>query len=271
MSRSISHARVAAVAIGALMLASAGLVGVSVGATATHLLTPTHGLRHGSSTNWAGFAVTGPSKSVTDVKGSWIVPSIHGSCPSATQYSSFWVGIDGYGSNSVEQTGTDSDCQGGSAVYYAWYEFYPHPSHQITTLTISSGDTIRAEVHFASGKFTATIKDVTTGKSFSTSARVAAQRTSAEWIAEAPSLCTITSCTVQPLADFGTVDFGTDYTSVPSTNNATVSGTNGTMGSFAHLHSIAMVNNAGTKNKATPSAVSSDKTSFTVTWVSAGP
>ena len=25
----------------------------------------------------------------------------------------------------VEQTGTDSDCNGGSPVYYAWYEFYP--------------------------------------------------------------------------------------------------------------------------------------------------
>src|SRR5213592_3480117 len=47
------------------------------------------------STNWSGYAVTGPSGSVSDAKGSWTVPAIQGSCPSTNQYSSFWVGIDG--------------------------------------------------------------------------------------------------------------------------------------------------------------------------------
>jgi len=28
-------------------------------------------------------------------------------------------------SDSVEQTGTDSDCDGGSPGYYGWYEMYP--------------------------------------------------------------------------------------------------------------------------------------------------
>src|SRR5437899_2952963 len=71
------------------------------------------------STNWSGFAVTGSG--VTDAKGSWIVPSV--TCSSSTTYSSYWVGIDGYSSNTVEQTGTDSDCSSGHGVYYAWYEF----------------------------------------------------------------------------------------------------------------------------------------------------
>ncbi len=86
-----------------------------------------------TSTNWSGYAVTGPAGSVTDAKGSWIVPSV--TCSSAASYSSFWVGIDGFGSNTVEQTGTDSDCQSGSPTYYAWYEFYPGPAFLITGIT----------------------------------------------------------------------------------------------------------------------------------------
>src|SRR5215469_11261542 len=57
--------------------------------------------RHGhmvTSTNWSGYALTGSRGSVTDVKGSWIVPAVNCSqTPSA--YSSLWVGIDGYSSN----------------------------------------------------------------------------------------------------------------------------------------------------------------------------
>jgi hypothetical protein len=57
-------------------------------------------------------AVTGSKASVTDVTGSWTVPAVDCTSPNGTPngYSSFWVGIDGYGSNTVEQIGTDSDC-----------------------------------------------------------------------------------------------------------------------------------------------------------------
>jgi hypothetical protein len=255
-----------------------GILGLVIGgwailpaAGAAHVVTGFGAeIRHSTSaqsTNWAGYAVTAAAKGVTDVKGSWIVPKIQGTCPATNQYSSFWVGIDGFSSNSVEQTGTDSDCQGGAAVYYAWFEFYPKPSHLISGLTISAGDTISAEVKYSGGKFTTTLRDVTTGQSYSASAKVNAQRSSAEWIAEAPS----SSGGILPLADFGTVSFGTDYTSVASTNDATISGTTGNIGSFANVVAITMVNNAGTATKAAPSSLSTDGTSFQVTWQSAGP
>src|SRR5689334_9151091 len=79
--------------------------------------------RHGTnvtSTNWSGYSVTGANGSVNDVKGTWTVPSVV-NCTSANQYASFWIGIDGYESNTVEQIGTDSDCQNGSPTYYAWF------------------------------------------------------------------------------------------------------------------------------------------------------
>jgi hypothetical protein len=173
------------------------------------------------------------------------------------------VGIDGYNSNTVEQTGTDSDCQNGSPTYYAWYEFYPHPSFIINTVTVKPGDTMMAEVVYnGHSSFTLTITDQTTVQSFSTTARLtSAQLSSAEWIAEAPS----SSGGVLPLANFGTVFFGSDYTIVSSTNFATVGGSTGPIGSFppSSRQEITMVDSSNNPI-ANPSALSADGTSFSI-------
>lgn len=224
------------------------------------------GVRAGTSLNWSGYAVTGSD--VSDAKGSWKVPAIVGACPSSNQYSSFWVGIDGYSSSTVEQTGTDSDCQNGSPTYYAWYEFYPKPSFIISSLTITPGDIISADVQYspATGKFTVTIMDTTTGQSFSTSAKVSAQRSSAEWIAEAPS----SGGTVLPLADFGTAYYGLDNTGISSTCYATVGSVTGSIGSFgSSVQQISMVTSSGAV-QAQPSSLSNDGTSFSVQWGGGG-
>lgn len=219
--------------------------------------------KYGNSLNWAGYAVTGSAGSVTDVTGSWVVPTV--TCPGGSQYAAFWVGIDGYSDNTVEQTGTDSDCQNGNPRYYAWFEFYPKPMFRINTITVSPGDTMSAEVKYTGGnKFTATITDTTTRQSFSTSGTVNAQRSSAEWIAEAPW-----SGGILPLADFGTANYGLDYTGIASTNFATVGTSTGPIGSFSS-NSITMVTSSGA-TKASPSSLTTDGTSFSVQWVSAGP
>jgi len=233
-----------------------------------------------SSTNWCGYAVTASQGSVTKVQGSWVVPSVIGS---STAYSSFWVGIDGFNSGTVEQIGTDSDISGGKPVYYAWFEFYPSPMSTITTLAIKPGDTISASVTYsgssgssgrgsfgrASSIFTVTISDGRTGKSFTTTGTVSnAAMSSAEWIAEAPS----SYRGVLPLASFGTVNFGMDTTAVAGTCYATISGVNGKISSFGSaVQTITMVTNRGTATKASPSSLSTDGTSFSVTWKSAGP
>jgi hypothetical protein len=216
-----------------------------------------------TSTNWSGFAVTGSN--VTDVRGSWIVPAIQGTCPATNQYSSFWVGIDGYNSNTVEQIGTDSDCQNGVPTYYAWYEFYPHQSYMFTNFPVSPGDAIDAEVSYAGGRFTLSLTNYTIGASVTTSGKVArAQRSSAEWIAEAPS-----SGGVLPLANFGTVDFGADYTPFTDTCDATVGGVAGPISAFgANIQRITMVNSSNAV-KAQPSQLNPTGGSFTDAWVSA--
>src|SRR5215471_21207636 len=97
-------------------------------------------------------------------------------------------------------------------------------------MSIRPGDVIEAEVQYslATRRFTVTITDKTTGQSFSTSTKVnGAQRSSAEWIAEAPS----SASGILPLADFGTVDFGVDP-GVANPDTAAVGGATGPIGSF---------------------------------------
>jgi hypothetical protein len=126
---------------------------------------------YGTSTDWAGYVVVtnlnSPKKySITDVKGSWIVPTVTDSVTPNT-YSSCWIGIDGYSSKTVEQIGTDSNVINGKAEYLAWYEMYPKPPVYLD-MKINAGDTISAEVNFlGNGMFQLSIKDVTTGESFS--------------------------------------------------------------------------------------------------------
>ncbi len=95
-----------------------------------------------SSTNWSGYAVTGANGAFTDVKATWVQPTA--TCGSRkTAYSSFWVGLDGYSSNSVEQLGTDSDCSRGRATYYGWWEMYPNPSMELSTSSYRVSPAIR--------------------------------------------------------------------------------------------------------------------------------
>ena len=190
-------------------------------------------------------------------------------------YSSFWVGIDGYSSSTVEQVGTDSDCDGNNPTYYAWFEFYPNPSYEILGLKLSPGNKVSAVVSYNGSDFTVKITNGSTGQSYSTSQSVSgAARSSAEWIAEAP--CCKRNGAFLPLADFGTVSFGVDSTAVNNTNYATEGAaagtggaTTGPIGSFptGSVQQINMVSSSGAVEDTT-SSLSPDLTSFSVTWKS---
>jgi hypothetical protein len=216
-----------------------------------------HGLRPDgavTSENWSGYAVTGSS--FTQALGSWIVPTV--ACNvTPNGYSAFWVGLDGYSSSTVEQIGTDSDCNGGTPSYYAWYEFYPK-FPVINILAVNPGDKISAEVGYNGKEFTLTITNERTLKSYSTSGRVPqAKRSSAEWIAEASGGAP---------SDFGTASFGSDYTSVvPITNTATGSSTSGPIGAFAqqNVQRITMVSSNDVP-EAIPSNLTTDGLSFMI-------
>ncbi len=236
-----------------------------------------------TSTNWSGYAVTAANGAVTDVKGSWVVPTA--TCSAALNdragYSAMWVGIDGDNSGTVEQTGTDSDCVGPDGIrrstptYYAWYEFYPGPSYfvQFANGSVQPGDVMNAEVVYtgqsSNGRrgngptFTVTITDTTKGLTFSTSSVVAAaKQTSAEWIAEAP--CCQLGGGVLPLADFGSVSF--------MGNLATINGTTNPISAFGNnVQQINMVSSSSSSTVKAQTSALSPNSDFSVTWVNAGP
>ncbi|MCQ4083536.1 G1 family endopeptidase [Streptomyces sp. RB6PN25] len=202
-----------------------------------------HGLKNTTTTsdNWSGYAATGST--YNQVSTTFTQPSVN--CSKGDGYSSFWVGLDGYSSNSVEQTGTEADCSGGVAQYSAWYEMYP--ANPVTySNRVRPGDVIIETVSYASSTYTLTLKNTTEGWTKTTTKRQSGlSRSSAEVIAEAPW-----SGSVLPLDDFGTVHF----------SNSTV---NGSSLSSTNPVGINMVSDSGTP-EATISSLSGG--SFSITW-----
>ena len=81
--------------------------------------------------NWAGYdAIGGGFHSVT---ASWTQPSVL-PINSENAASCYWVGLDGDGSSSVEQCGTEANDEFGTVSYYAWYEMYPAPETHHPTI-----------------------------------------------------------------------------------------------------------------------------------------
>ena len=237
----IRGALAAGVAIGALAGASPSSAAIHHGRETA----PNHKIGHSTSSNWSGYAVTGGT--YRSVSSAWTQPAVNCSV-TPTGWSSFWVGLDGDTSNTVEQTGTEADCSNGHAVYSGWYEMYPKFPKTYSTL-VGAGDRMSASVTSGSnGNFTLTLTNTTRGWTQRTTARLKhAALASAEVIAEAPS----SSGGVLPLADFGTASF-----SGATANGATL--TSSTPG----IDPITM--SSGSTVKAQPSAISNG--SFSVTW-----
>jgi hypothetical protein len=218
----------------------------------TGALARAHGIKNqAESTNWSGYAVTGANGAFHSVSASWTEPKATCTSRRATQYAAFWVGLDGYNSDSVEQTGTDSDCDGTTPDYYGWYEMYPANPVYFTN-AMSPGDSISASVTFnGTETYTLVLKDNTKGWTQTiTQNETGLDRSSAEVITEAPS----SNSGVLPLADFGTVN----YTG-SSDNGSSMGGQSPT--------SIVMIDNSGRDKDSTSSMSSSG--AFSNTWIRA--
>ena len=250
-----------------LALASFSLSGVAVASAAPAASGTFHGTSHHAvvrtntetSTNWSGFAdQTTSGRKFTDVVGTWTEPSATCSTAGAHPYASFWVGIDGYSSSSVEQLGTDSDCSGKTPVYYAWWEMYPAGSMNLSTsqYPVKPGDSLTASVSVANGRFTLSLsssegwrfRTVKTGGS-------ALKQSSAEWIAEAPAIGNSTAA----LTHFASFRFSKCEAATNDGSATAISSSN------RSPHQLEMVSNRGVR-MATSSALSPTSNDFTVTW-----
>ena len=138
--------------------------------------------------------------------------------------------------------------------YDAWTETLPQSTRTIA-LAVSGGDTVSVSItEQSAGLWLIEMKNVTTGRSFTTTLRYASSKSSAEWIEEAPSL----GRGIAPLDSFGSVTF--------TAAGAVVDGKRESL-SAANAKAVTMAN-AADQPLAVPSAIGSDGASFTVTRTS---
>jgi hypothetical protein len=157
------------------------------------------------SSNWSGYATEGGY--YTTVSSNWVQPSV--SCDNNGMVA-FWVGLDGWGSSTVEQTGTAVDCSSGYPQYYAWWETYPADAMQPYYDTVEPGDSMSASVTDEGGNtYDLVLTDYTQGwtENNPQAGPAGASDASAEVIVEAPTA----DGSIVSLPDFGTASF-TDST-----------------------------------------------------------
>ncbi len=135
-----------------------------------------------SISNWGGYVAHGATFTVAQA--SWKIAKV--TCRSSNDLYAPWVGIDGDGDNTVEQTGVQTDCHTGQPTHKAWYEMYPAAPVYYAD-PISTGDKFTATVTASGTSFTLKITDDTKGWTESTTQSLAsAQKATAEAVIEAP-------------------------------------------------------------------------------------
>jgi hypothetical protein len=220
------------------------------------------------SQNWSGYAaVAKKNVALRFVQSTFTVPRVNCSAvqigSGGQTYAAEWVGLDGFNSQTVEQTGVDSFCgsTAGAATNQAWWEMFPNDPVVFTG--VNPGDTIFVAVYFDSStnQFQLTMEDKTTGASMqadqSCPSGSVCDRNSAEVIEEDPGASVAGGIN---LADFGTASFNTSRVTARD-------GLRGTLSASKLWTStkIIMQDPSG-DDMATPSALTNSGANFNVTW-----
>ncbi len=120
------------------------------------------------SSNWSGYAAVGGPYSV--IKGTFTVPGLSAGTSPYDQVSE-WVGIDGANGSDAYliQAGVDeyANPDGSGFEVQPWWEILPAAETNITTVSVSAGDTVSVTIWQVSGTdWEINLTDDTTGKSF---------------------------------------------------------------------------------------------------------
>jgi hypothetical protein len=180
---------------------------------------------------WAGYIVASDMQNrtpvISSINASWTVPEVKLS--ENNTFAGIWVGIGGYGEETLIQAGTEQEWINGRFTYYAWYELLPDHLIRIPDLRVRQGDTITASISLVNentSTWSVEIRDITQGGRFEKAVVYNSSRLTAEWIVERPKVNGI----VSTLADFGNVTF--------TECKATVDGITGTIIDFSHAQLV---------------------------------
>jgi hypothetical protein len=138
--------------------------------------------------NWAGYACTdgpfpGSKGAFSKVSGRLTVPQIYPT--SDWRALDIWLGMDGYGSRTVEQIGIECVWSAGQIGYYLWWEMYPKQPTFEWDFPISAGDVLLLSVTHSGSTFTLRCVNESKGVTFTkTASSKKGDRSSVEWIAE---------------------------------------------------------------------------------------
>ncbi len=218
---------------------------------------------------WSGWIDDADSSvALRFVTATFKVPTV--TCTSADSQVSFWVGLNGFGSSTVEQTGVAAVCgpgpDGPIPEYVSWYERYPDGVN--VKAQVSPGDLIKVSVYFDSstGNYDMALTDSDDSSADISVAKPcpsghSCTNNSAEVIVEDPGGSPANG---NILAKFSTVNF----------SNVAVTSRDGTHGtlegnSLWSAHEMTM-EYPGSTLMAQPSARQDGATAFSDTWHSAG-
>jgi hypothetical protein len=220
------------------------------------------------SQNWSGYAaVAKKNVALRYAQTTFTVPSVDCSRvqigSGGQTYAAEWVGLDGFNSSTVEQTGVDSFCTSasGTATNQAWYEMFP--LDPVVFSGVNPGDTIFVAVYYNKGtnQFQLNLKDETTGANMETSQPCptgsTCDRNSAEVIEEDPGGSVAGGIN---LADFGKASFTSSLVTARDGLRGTLSPS-----SLWTSTDIIMQDPSG-EDMATPSALTDSGADFSVTW-----
>jgi len=181
--------------------------------------------------HWSGYIVASDmqnrSPAMSSVSASWTVPEVK---PSENNtFAGVWVGIGGYGEETLIQVGTEQEYIDGRSAYYAWYELLPDYLIRIPNFRIRPGDTIAASISLVNentSTWSIEMRDITQGGHFEKVVVYNSSMLSAEWMVERPNV----NGTTSTLANFGNVIF--------TECKATVDGITGTIGNFSYAQLV---------------------------------
>jgi len=210
-----------------------------------------------SSLSWAGYIIakdSNPKFEANAVNASWIVPQVNASAGDG--YSSTWIGIGGQFDKSLIQVGTEHDVVNGQDSYTAWYELLPSFAVQLTSITVSAGDTMIASINLVNSdtnQWSIQISDATTRQTFSRNVVYNSTRSSGEWIMERPTI----NKQISTLADFGNITLTGCHINVKNVTNP--------IAQFS-FSKIQMINSKNAKLSSV-SALTAGGSSFTVSYL----
>ena len=195
------------------------------------------------------------SSVVTSVSASWKVPAIKAS--ENNTFSGVWVGIGGYGDETLIQIGTEQEYYvGGGFNYYTWYELLPDYLVPISNIYVRPGDNITASITLVNDNASAwliEISDITQNQHFRRAVFYNSSRLSAEWILERPQVNNASST----LADFENLTF--------TECKATIEGVTKTIGNSSYNQLVMADNQDNPLVSVSP--LNGDGSSFNVTYL----